>query len=145
MGTHEHRDHVVLGELVLLEPLLPPALVLLLVLRLQLLGAAAVVAREPPDVWEEVAKAAQEIPQPVTGHLGELPGLLVLLELEDGNDGDVVEVEGAVDLDPLQANVVVIAGLSRDELEPDVLGDKVVLVLSEGELHLQPPLLLVEV
>lgn len=40
---------------------------------------------------------------------------------------------------------MIVAGLSRDELKPDVLCNEIVLIFSQSELHLQTPFLLVEV
>lgn len=40
---------------------------------------------------------------------------------------------------------MIVTGLPRDELEPNVLCDEIVLILSQSELHLQSPFLLVEV
>ena len=101
MRLHEHGDHVILGEGVLLVPLLASVLVLLLVLGLEFLGAAAIVARKPSDIRVEIAHVAEQITRRLLIHLGELLGFLVLGEFEDCDDGHVVEVEDAVDLDPL--------------------------------------------
>ena len=145
MRLHEHGNHVVLGEVVLVELLLPTTLVLLLVLSLQLLGTAAVVPREPADIGEEILHVGEYLPLCFLSEVGELPSLMVVPEFEDGDCGDVVEVEDAVDLDPLETYEVVVGGELGGEVVPDVLGDEVVLVLGEGQLHLQSPLLLVQV
>ena len=129
MRLHEHRDDVVLGEGVLLMPLLASVLVLLLVLGLEFLCAAAVVTRKPADIRVEVPHVAQQFFNSILGHVGEFLGLSIFVEFDDCDDGHVVEIENAVDLDPLQADEMVVAGVGGYQLTPDVLRYEVILVL----------------
>ena len=128
MGSNKHSYYIVFCEFILLKSFLPSALILLLILRLQLLCTPTIVSREPSDVWKEVTEAAEKIPEPLPYHLREFFSLLIFFEFEDGHNRDVIEVEGPIYLDPLQANKMIVTGLSRDELEPYVLCDEVVLV-----------------
>lgn len=54
---------------------------------------------------------------------------MVFPEFDDGDSRDVVKVEDAIDLDPLQSDEVVVTAECRGEIVPDVLGDEVVLIL----------------
>lgn len=129
MRLHEHRDHIVFGESVLIVPLLSPVLVLLFIFGLQFFCAAAVVAREPADIWVEIAHIAQQLSNRVLVHFWKLFGLSIFVEFDNSDDGHIVEIENAIDLDPLQTDSMVIAGMSGDQLAPDVLGYEVILVL----------------
>jgi hypothetical protein len=145
MLAYEHGDHVVLRERVLLKLLLPLVLVHLLVLGLQLLRTAAVVAREPSDVRKEGLEVGKDVLGGILAQYAVLMGGEVVAHLSERDHGDEVEIEDAVDLDPLQADEVVARTEGGDQLPPQILGDEVVLVLGKGELHLQSVDLLVSV
>lgn len=54
---------------------------------------------------------------------------MVFSEFDDGDGGDVVEVEDAVDFDPLQSDEVIVAAEGGGKIVPDVFRNEVVLVL----------------
>lgn len=104
----------------------------MLVFGFQFLGAATVIPREPPNIREEILHMSEQLPLGFLREVWEFSGLMIFPEFDDGDCRDVVEVENAVDLDPLQSDEVVMGAEDGGEIVPYVFGDKVVLVFCEG-------------
>lgn len=68
---------------------------------------------------------------------------MILLEFDNGDSWNVIEIEDAINFDPLESNEVVTAARLRDEMVPDILSYKIVFILFKGQLHLQAPFLFV--
>lgn len=129
MRLHKHRYYVVLREGVLFVSFLASVFVLLLVLGLELLGAAAVVTRKPSEIRVEIPHIAKQITNCLLVHIWKFLGLLIFAEFEDCNDGHVVEVKDTVDLDPLQSYEMVVTGVRGNQLSPYVLRYEIILIL----------------
>lgn len=145
MLAYEHSDHVVLRERVLLKLLLAFVLVHLLILGLEFLGTATVVARKPPDVRKEGLEIGKNVLSGLLSQHSIFVRSEVVAHLLESDHRYEVEIEHPIDLDPLQPDEVVARTQWRSQLAPQVLRDEVVLVLAQRQLHLQPIQFLVAV
>lgn len=128
---------VVLLKGVVLALLLLSALVHEVVLLLQLLGAAAVVAREPLYVGVETAQPFEHVPALLGGQFLEGPPLLVIFDLAEGHDRHEVVVKYPVYLYPLQSDLVMVAADLGGQLFPEVLRDEEALIFLQLQLELK--------
>lgn len=101
MGAYKHCDYIIFREFIFFKPLLPSAFIFLLVLCLKFLRAPTIITRKPSDIGKEIAKVGQKIFKSLASYLWKLSGLIIFSELEQSDDGDIVEIEGSINLDPL--------------------------------------------
>jgi hypothetical protein len=61
--------------------------------------------------------------------------LLIVLNFSEGDDGHEIEIEDAIDFNPLQSNVVMVTADERSHLSPEILCQIVRLIFVEFQLH----------